>query len=112
MSCIPDPDEQFHIWPYLPTDTSRIPPSAARETKSGRSPYTEVGVYPDAVGNGSEANQTAHFADSLRSFPFGGGFDIGRCMSTRNEVGPLPAPPNEVRATESGSEPPSATVSG
>ncbi|NOG39229.1 MAG: hypothetical protein HND43_07530 [Armatimonadetes bacterium] len=41
------------------------------------------------VPDGLEANQTAHFPDSLRTFPFGGIFDIGRWMSRRNEPGPL-----------------------
>jgi hypothetical protein len=39
-----------------------------------------------------EANQTAHFLDSIRSLPFGGishSLNIGRWMSTRNEPGPL-----------------------
>ncbi|GEM_PF-5372699 len=70
-----------------------------------RTPYT-------ANFDGSEANQTAYILDSLRSFPLGGIFDIGGWMSTRNEPGPVPAPPNGVRETKSGSETISATVTG
>lgn len=63
-----------------------------------RTPYTASGVYPErSRRNGSEANKSA-----LSEVE--GTHLIGRWMSTLNEPGPLPAPPNAARETKSGNE--------
>lgn len=48
-----------------------------------RTPFTEEGVYPDVVGNGMQANETAHFPDFI------GIFDILQWMGKRGGVGPI-----------------------